>query len=69
VEILSKDDSMKSIMRRIQDYLRIGVPTRWIVDPDRFAWIATADGLHEVKDGVLRAGNIALPLSDIWPGT
>lgn len=69
VEILSKDDSMKSIMRRIQDYLRVGVPTCWVLDPDRLAWVATASGLQDVKDGILRAGNIALPLSDIWPGT
>ncbi len=33
IEILSKDDSMKSIMGRIHDYLQMGVPTCWIVDP------------------------------------
>lgn len=69
IEILSKDDSMKSIMGRIHDYLQMGVPTCWIVDPsDRLAWAANASGLHQVTDGVLRAGRIVLPLKDIWPG-
>ena len=68
IEILSPEDRMKSIMRRVGEYLEIGVPTCWVLDPiDRLAWIADADGLHEVKDGVMRAGNIVLPLSDIWP--
>ena len=68
IEILSKDDTMKAIMRRIHDYLQVGVPTCWILDPiDRLAWIAKADGVHEVKDGILRAGGIVLPFTDIWP--
>ena len=33
IEILSKDDTMKAIMRRIHDYLQLGVPTCWIHDP------------------------------------
>jgi Uma2 family endonuclease len=68
IEILSRDDTMRAIMGRIQDYLAMSVPVCWIVDPiDRVAWIAESNGLHDVKDGVLRAGHISLPLSDIWP--
>ncbi|SRR5579884_2272315 len=68
IEILSKDDTMRAIMRRIQDYLQIGVPTCWILEPsDRLAWVADEDGVHQVKDGVLRAAHFVLPLTDIWP--
>ena len=68
IEILSPDDTMQRIMVRIGDYLQMGVPTCWIVDPiDHLAWIADESGLHPVKDGVLRAAHIALPLTDIWP--
>ena len=68
VEILSSDDTLKAILRRVQDYLDMGVPTCWILDPiDRLAWIADVDGVHAVKDGVLRASHITLPLTDIWP--
>jgi Uma2 family endonuclease len=68
IEILSKDDSMKSMMSRIDDYLQFGVGTCWIIEPaDRLTWIADVQGVHPVKDGVLRAGHINLPLTDIWP--
>lgn len=68
VDILSREDTMRAIMGRIQDYLEMGVPVCWIVEPvDRLAWIADSNGLHDVKDGMLRAGDISLPLSDVWP--
>ena len=66
IEILSKDHTMTSIMRRFEDYLQMGVPTCWIIDPtDRLAWTADAQGVHPVKDDVLRAGHINLSLTDI----
>jgi Uma2 family endonuclease len=68
IEILSPEDTLKRIMLRIEDYLQVGVLACWIIDPtDHLAWIADSSGLHPVKDGVLRAGCIQLPLTDIWP--
>ena len=55
IEILSPEDRMSRIEERINDYLTMGVPYVWVLDPQtRQAYIATpADGLQEVKTGTL----------------
>lgn len=66
IEILSTCDTLKEIWDRTQDYLGIGVPVCWIIDPvSRRGWTVTTAGLVEAKDGVLRAGEIAMPLSEV----
>jgi Uma2 family endonuclease len=66
IEILSKDDRVISYMDRLDDYFRMGVPVCWIIDPlARRAWTATAGPLIEPSDGILRAGDIEMPLSDV----
>lgn len=63
IEILSPLDSLSSIWDRVQDYLSIGVPACWIVDPEsRRGWTATSAGLVEAKNGILQAGVISMPL-------
>jgi Uma2 family endonuclease len=70
IEILSPEDRMSRLEVRIQDYLQMGVPNVWVLDPHtRQAYVATAvDGLREVKSGVLRTENLALemPLFGLW---
>jgi len=69
VEILSKDDRVRQMQERISDYLQMGVPYVWLVDPaSRRAWIYTADAIGEVKDGVLRTRqpDIEVPLAEIF---
>ena len=70
VEILSPEDRMSRIEMRIQDYLGMGVPFVWILDPlTKQAYVATkAEGLREIKDGVLRTANpqIEMPLAGLW---
>ncbi|MEO5924083.1 MAG: Uma2 family endonuclease [Bryobacteraceae bacterium] len=70
VEILSPEDRMSRLEVRIQDYLQMGVPYVWVLDPStRQAYIATAaEGLREVKDGVLRASDptLEMPLDGLW---
>ena len=53
IEILSPEDRMSRVSLRIQDFLDMGVPYVWVLDPQtRRAYIATAaDGLREVRDG------------------
>jgi Uma2 family endonuclease len=70
IEILSPEDRMSRVEERIDDYLAMGVPYVWVLDPaTRRAYVATAaDGLREVKSGVLKTGNPALevPLAEIF---
>jgi Uma2 family endonuclease len=69
IEILSKDDTFKSATERLDDYLAMGVPNVWVIEPHtRRGYIYNADGFLEAKDGVLRAANseIAVPLAGIF---
>jgi len=70
IEILSPEDRWVRVEERINDFLTMGVPYIWVIDPHtRQAYISTpAEGLREVKDGVLRTANPALlvPLSELF---
>jgi Uma2 family endonuclease len=66
VEIASRRDTFIGMWQRIDDYLAIGVPVCWIIDPEaRCAWTVTPAGLVEAKDGILRAGEIEMPLAEV----
>ncbi len=57
---------MSEIRERVDDYLAFGVPCVWVLEPrTRRAFLYTADGMHEAKDGILRAEGtkIAVPLA------
>ncbi|SRR5712692_4985247 len=69
VEILSKDDRMTEVLERIDDFLSLGVPYVWVLDPrTRRAQIYTRAGVADVKDGILRTRDpdIAVPLSELF---
>ncbi len=71
IELLSKDDSIRSMQRRIDDYLKFGVPNVWLVDPvERRAWTYNVNGSTEVKDGMLRTANpsIEVSLAEVFAG-
>jgi hypothetical protein len=61
---------MSRVKKRIQDFLDMGVPYVWLLDPEtKQAYAATAaDGLCEVKSGVLRTENpvFEVPLAEIF---
>ena len=63
IEILSPEDRMQRVQNRIDDYIEMGVPYVWVLDPQtKGAYAATAvDGLHEVK--ILRTENPVLELA------
>ena len=48
IEILSREDRMSDILERVDDYLRMGVPAVWIVDPWRIEARSVA------RDGTMR---------------
>ena len=70
IEIVSPDDRMSRIQERVEDYLSMGVPYVWVIDPaTKCAWIITRpEGWREEKSGTLRTANpaIEVPLSEIF---
>jgi Uma2 family endonuclease len=70
IEILSPEDRMSRIEERITDYLRMGVPYVWVLDPQtRQAYVATpAEGLKEVRTGILATAEPQLqaPLAELF---
>ena len=70
IEILSPEDRMSRIRERTDDYLVMGVPYIWVLDPiAQRAWSVTpAEGLREVMDGILRtqSPSIEVPLAELF---
>lgn len=68
VEILSPRDLVVEMQERIGDYLNFGVRYVWLIDPRTgHAFVHTAEGVREVKDGMFHAKNpdISVSLSDL----
>ena len=64
IEILSREDTMSRTLERIEDYLAMGVPHVWVIDPwRRHGYHYTREGMQEAKDGVLRTSNPDLVLA------
>jgi Uma2 family endonuclease len=69
IEVLSRDDTMDRMQERIDDYLTFGVRYVWVINPrTQRAFVYTAEGMHEPKDGVLRTENpeIVVPLAEVF---
>lgn len=69
IEILSKEDSLTSLIDRLDDYVGMGVANIWVVDPHkRRGYRYTNEGLIEAKDGILRTSNpdLAVPLNALF---
>jgi Uma2 family endonuclease len=63
VEVLSPDDRMSEMDERIEDYLQMGVPCVWILDPvRRKAYLRTGPTATEV-DRTIRAPGTPIELS------
>ncbi|MEP7354583.1 MAG: Uma2 family endonuclease [Acidobacteriota bacterium] len=64
IEVLSKDDTLDSLQARVDDYLNFGVTYVWVMNPrTRRAWVYTASGIEEAKDGMLRTQKPELTVS------
>jgi Uma2 family endonuclease len=60
---------MSRIETRIDEYLEMGVPYVWLLDPEsKRGWVYTRDGRTESQDGVMRTANpeLAMPLSEAF---
>jgi len=69
IEILSKDDSFDTIVDRLDDYLAMGVPNVWVIDPrTRRGYRYTAEGFPTAQDGILRTSDpeLSVPLQALF---
>jgi len=70
IEVLSPEDRMSRMQRRIREYFAFGVKYVWVIDPEeRRAWIYTASEIREATDGILRTSDpeIIVPLAEVLP--
>jgi Uma2 family endonuclease len=69
IEILSPEDRMSHITRVVQDYLSIGVPTVWVLDPlEKKAYVADVlAGFREVTGQIASSDErVAFTLDQIF---
>jgi Uma2 family endonuclease len=72
IEVLSPDDRALDVQEKIDDYLAFGIPSVWLIDPERQrAWIHTSAGAHEASSRTLHnaAGDLQVPFTAIFPET
>lgn len=67
IEVLSPDDKLEDLVIRAGDYLSIGVPVTWILDPDaKRTFVYSAEGTAESLEAVLRWGHVELPIVELF---
>ncbi len=66
IEIVSPDDKLPDWVIRAGDYLSMGVPITWIVNPEtKQAFIYSDEGTVESSEPVLLHGQIELPITEL----
>lgn len=69
IEILSPEDSLRSMHEKFAQYLRFGIQNIWVIDPEpRLAYRFTTIGLEEVQTGELTVPDtpIRVVLSELF---
>jgi len=69
IEILSPEDTFPRLQERFDDYLAMGVPNIWVLDPaSKRGWRITREGHLEALDGVLRTGDgrVEMRIADLF---
>jgi len=67
IEVLSPEDRLSEMERRVQDYLNFGVPYVWILDPaTRKAFRSTPGALTEISELRTEDPEITIPLPDLF---
>jgi Uma2 family endonuclease len=69
IEILSKDDTLRSLEDKVDDYIAVGVGNIWVLDPvKRRAYVCTKGCFKEPEAGILAipGSPIQIPLKDLF---
>jgi Uma2 family endonuclease len=69
IEVLSKDDTLRGLEDRVDDYIALGVGNIWVLDPEkRRAYICTKGSFKEPEEGILAVSGspIRIPLRDLF---
>ena len=69
IEVLSPKDSFPNLQDRFDDYLAMGVPNIWVLDPpSRRGWPIVREGHFEALNGVLRTSDdrVVLAIADLF---
>jgi Uma2 family endonuclease len=69
IEILSPEDRMSRVRKKIDEYLAFGVAYVWLVDPEtRRSDVYTESAIYEAKDLMLRTQDpaIEVPLAELF---
>jgi Uma2 family endonuclease len=69
IEILSPEDRLAAMQEKVRDYLKMGVPYVWIINPaTREAFRCTVDGLQGVAELRADETDILIPVDDLFEG-
>ena len=67
IEILSPEDRLKRMFAKCQDYLEMGVPNVWLLDPwEQKAYRCDVRGVDQVDRLETAGGEIRLSLSEVF---
>ena len=67
IEVLSPDDRKNDLLEKVDDYVKMGVFTIWIIDPRRRTIaVADAGGIHPVVELALQGTNVKLTAADMF---
>jgi Uma2 family endonuclease len=69
IEVLSKDDSLREMQLRVNDYARLGVQHIWIVDPwNRLGYYASTQGFRKTDSDFLQVPgtDIRVSLTEVF---
>ena len=69
IEVLSPEDRLTTLQRRCKDYLEMGVPEVWLLDPaTRSAYVMKGDTTTAYRTGALKleAAGLEIALGDIF---
>lgn len=67
IEILSRDDRVQDLLEKLEEYVALGVPHIWVIDPRaRHAFTYTGSALQRVTGPSLTAGDVSIPLDEVF---